>query len=189
MSKQRSAGLFRTCPVTGLKVHRSAEALIKVNAVVAIVALLVGVIAAILMVLTRWQAIHLLSAGMYYRMVTAHGLNMLIFFIIFFEMAILYFTGPVLLNCRLPAPKVGWLGFALMLVGALMVEVMVFGGKADVMFTSYVPLAAAPPYYLGIILFAVGALIVTLLFFASLVVAKREQTYSGSVPLVTLSPR
>lgn len=185
MSNGSSTGVFRTCSVTGLKVDRSAEALIKINAVVAVVALLIGAIAAILMVLTRWQAVHLLSAGMYYRMVTAHGLNMLIFFIIFFEMAILYFAGPVLLNCRLPAPKVGWLAFGLMLVGALIVEVVVFAGKADVMFTSYAPLRATPAYYLGIILFAVGALIVTILFFASLVVAKREQTYSGSVPLVT----
>jgi cytochrome c oxidase subunit 1 len=185
MRAESAAGLFRTCSVTGLKVHRTAEALIKVNAVVAIVALLIGVIAAILMVLTRWQAVHLLGATMYYRMVTAHGLNMLIFFIIFFEMAILYFAGPVLLSCRLPAPKVGWLAFALMVLGALIVEVMVFSGRADVMFTSYAPLRAAPPYYLGIILFAVGALIVTVHFFATLVVARREQTYSGSIPLVT----
>lgn len=185
MNTASPAGLFRTCEVTGLKVHRSAEALIKVNAVAAIVTFLIGVIAAILMVLTRWQAIHLLSAPLYYRMVTAHGLNMLIFFIIFFEMAILYFAGPVLLNSRLPAPKLGWLAFVSMVVGVLLVEVMVFGGRADVMFTSYVPLRADPSYYLGIILFAVGALIVTGLFFATLVVARREQTYTGSVPLVT----
>lgn len=176
---------FRTCAVTGLHVHRTAEALIKVNAVVAIVTFLIGVIAAILMVLTRWQAIHLLSAPMYYRMVTAHGLNMLIFFIIFFEVAILYFAGPVLLNCRFPAPLLGWLAFLLMLGGAVLVEVMVFSGRADVMFTSYVPLRADPPYYLGIILFAVGALLATILFFASLIIARRHKTYSGSVPLVT----
>jgi cytochrome c oxidase subunit 1 len=53
------------------------------------------------------------------------------------------------------------------------------------MFTSYVPLKAHPAFYLGIILFAVGALLVVALFFASLVVAKRERTYQGSVPLVT----
>lgn len=35
------------------------------------------------------------------------------------------------------------------------------------------------------ILFAVGAIIVTTIFFATLVVAKREHTYTGSVPLVT----
>src|SRR6185295_8982813 len=50
---------------------------------------------------------------------------------------------------------------------------------------SYPPLQADPLYYVGIILFAVGALIVTCLFFASLVVAKREHTYEGSIPLVT----
>ncbi|MDH4247150.1 MAG: cbb3-type cytochrome c oxidase subunit I [Deltaproteobacteria bacterium] len=178
-------GLFRTCPVTGLKVHGPAENLIKANAVVAVVTFLVGLVAALLLALTRWQAVHLLPADWYYRLVTAHGLNMLIFFIIFFEMAVLYFAGPILLNARLPMPKVGWLAFVLMVVGAILVEYSVFTGQADVMFTSYPPLRANPNYYLGIILFAVGALLVTILFFATLIVAKKERTYEGSVPLVT----
>ncbi|MBI2567204.1 MAG: cbb3-type cytochrome c oxidase subunit I [Candidatus Schekmanbacteria bacterium] len=178
-------GWGRRCQVTGLKVHSEAEKLIKVNAVVAVVAFLVGVIAAIGLVLTRWQAVHLLPADWYYRLMTVHGMNMLIFFILFFEMAVLYFAGPVLLNCRVPAPKVGWLAFGLMVLGAVMVDVVIFAGKADVLFTSYVPLRAHPLFYLGVILFAVGAILVTCLFFASLVVAKREQTYEGSVPLVT----
>ncbi|MEK6597013.1 MAG: cbb3-type cytochrome c oxidase subunit I, partial [Gemmatimonadota bacterium] len=72
----------------------------------------------------------------------------------------------------------------LMLVGAVMVEYMMWSGRADVLFTSYVPLKAHPLYYLGVILFAVGALIVTLIFFANLVVAKREKRYQGSLPLV-----
>ncbi len=177
--------LFRRCPVTGLNVNRDAENLVKVNAVVAIVSMLIGVISAALLALTRWQAVHLLPADWYYRLLTAHGLNMLIFFIIFFEMAILYFAGPIALGCRQPAPKLGWLAYGLMVLGAIMVNVMVFRGEADVLFTSYVPLRASPLYYLGIILFAVGAMIVTGLFFATLVVAKREKTYEGSVPLVT----
>ena len=152
---------------------------------IAIVCLLVGVISAIGLVLTRWQAVHLLSAVWYYRLLTAHGLNMLIFFIIFFEMAVLYFAGPILLNSRLPAVWAAWLAFILMLAGAVLVNIMVFMGRADVLFTSYPPLKADPNYYLGIILFAVGALIVCALFFASLVVAKKEKTYEGSVPLVT----
>ncbi len=177
--------VFRRCTVTGLNVNRDAENLLKINAVVAIVALLIGALAAILLALTRWQTVHLLSAEWYYRLLTAHGLNMLIFFIIFFEMAILYFAGPIALSSRQPAPKLGWVGFVLMLLGMVMVDWMVFAGKADVLFTSYVPLRADPLYYLGIILFAVGALIVVGLFFASLVVAKREKTYEGSIPLVT----
>lgn len=176
---------FRTCPVTGLKVDKEAELLIKANAVLAVVCMLFGVISAIGLVLTRWQAVHLLPAHMYYRFLTLHGLNMLIFFIIFFEMAILYFAGPVLLNSRLPAPKMGWVAFVLMVVGMVMVNVMILLGQADVTFSSYPPLKAHSNYYLGIILFAVGALIVTILFMASLVVARREKTYEGSVPLVT----
>jgi cytochrome c oxidase subunit 1 len=185
MSASAVSNLFRRCPITGLNVHRDAENLVKVNAVVAIVALLVGAIAGLLLVLTRWQAVHLLSAVWYYRLLTAHGLNMLIFFIIFFEMAVLYFAGPIVLNARVPTPKLGWLSFVLMVAGAVLVEVMVFTGKADVLFTSYPPLRAHPLYYLGIILFAVGALVVSFIFMASLVVAKREKTYEGSIPLVT----
>jgi len=176
---------LRTCPVTGLKICPDAEALVKWHAVTAVVHFLIGVCCAVLLVLTRWQAVHLLPATWYYRILTAHGLNMLIFFIIFFEMAVLHFAGPIVLGCRQPAPKLGWLGYLLMLVGALIVNGFVFAGKADVLFTSYVPLKAHPAYYLGIILFAVGALISTLLFFGAMVKAKKEQTYTGSVPLVT----
>ncbi len=176
---------FRTCPSTGLKVHGQADALIKANAVAATVALLVGGVAAILVLLTRWQAVHLLEATMFYRMLTVHGMNMLIFFIIFFEMAVLYFASAVLLNARVPAPKTGWVAFALMVVGTLMVEWTMWTGRADVLFTSYVPLRAHPLFYLGVIFFAVGALTVVGHFFAILVVAKREMTYDGSVPLVT----
>lgn len=177
--------LFRTCSVTGLKVDKNAETLIKWNAVIAVVCLLIGVLAGIGVLLTRWHAVHLLPAEGYYRYLTAHGLNMLIFFIIFFEMAVLYFAGPVLLSARLPAPKVGFVSFLLMIVGMIMINAMVFTGQADVLFTSYPPLKAHPLYYLGIILFAVGALTVTLHFFAAITIAKKEKSYTGSVPMVT----
>lgn len=177
--------MFRVCGITGLNVNKDSENLIRANAVVSVVALLLGVVAALLLALTRWQAVHLLPADWYYRLLTSHGMNMLIFFIIFFEMAVLYFAGPVVLGARQPAPKLAWGAFGLMLTGAIMTNVTIYAGKADVLFTSYVPLKAHPAYYLGIILFAVGTLIATALFFAALVIAKREKTYQGSVPLVT----
>jgi len=71
-----------------------------------------------------------------------------------------------------------------MVVGAVMVETMMWSGKADVLFTSYVPLRADPNFYLGVILFAVGALVGVSIFFVNIVVAKREQRYEGSLPLV-----
>ncbi|HUF51288.1 MAG TPA: cbb3-type cytochrome c oxidase subunit I [Longimicrobiales bacterium] len=177
--------LFRRCDVTGLKLHRPAELLIKANAVAATIALLIGGISAILILLTRWQAVHLLDPVMFYRVLTAHGLTMLIFFILFFEMAVLYFAAGPLLNSRVAAPKLGWFNFGLMSTGAILCEWMIWTGKADVLMTSYIPLRAHPLYYLGIILFAVGALLVCFQFFATLVIAKREKTYTGSLPLVT----
>ena len=176
---------FRICPRTGLKVNATAEALIKANAVAATVSLLIGGVAAVLVLLTRWQAVHLLPASWFYRILTVHGMSMLIFFIIFFEMAILYFASAVTLNSRVATPRLAWGAFGLMVLGALLVEAMMWAGKADVLFTSYVPLQATSWYYLGVILFAVGALVVVCIFFGTLIVAKRERTYQGSVPLVT----
>lgn len=98
------AARFRTCPATGLQVDLNAERLIRAFAVVAVVMLLAGGVAALLVLLTRWPAMHLLDPLWYYRLLTFHGLNMLIFWIIFFEAAILYFAGPILLNARLPGP-------------------------------------------------------------------------------------
>ena len=179
-----NAATFRTCPVTKRKIDFRAQRLIKVNAVVAVVALLVGATAALLLALTRWQAVHLLPAVWYYRILGVHGMNMLIFFIIFFEMAVLWFVSTVLLNARPAAPRYGWFNFGLMLGGSLLVEAMQWSGRADVLYTSYPPLKAHPLFYLGIILFAVGALGVVGQFFATLTLAKREKTYSGSMPLV-----
>jgi cytochrome c oxidase subunit I len=111
-------------------------------------------------------------------------MSMLIFFILFFEMAVLFFTGTVLINARNSLPKTSWAAFALMVLGALMVEDMMWSGRADVLFTSYVPLRADPLFYLGVILFAVGALVTVGVFFANITVARREKTYPGSLPLV-----
>jgi len=176
---------FRVCGLTNLKIHGDAEKLIKANAIAATISLVIGGIAALLVLLTRWQVIHFLDPQWFYRMLTIHGMSMLIFFIIFFEMAVLYFAGAVVLNCRVPAPRFCWASFWLMVAGALTVEWAMWTAKADVMFTSYVPLQAHWSYYLGVILFAVGALAVIGIFFATLVVAKREKTYEGSIPLVT----
>ena len=51
----------RVCTTTGLSVCRTAQQFIKLNAVSAIVFLLVGGVAALLLALTRWQTVHLLN--------------------------------------------------------------------------------------------------------------------------------
>lgn len=180
-----SATTYRTCPRSGLQFEANAEKLMIANAFVAVVFLLIGGLLAIGVALTRWPAIHWLEADTFYQVLTAHGIDMLIFWIIFFEIAVLYFASSTLLRCRLATPKVAWLAFWLMLIGAVTNNVAVFRGGSSVMMTSYVPMMAAPSFYLGLILFAVGALIACFVFFGTLVVAKRDKTYQGSVPLVT----
>jgi cytochrome c oxidase subunit 1 len=176
---------YRTCPYTGLKVDTAAQTLIKVNAVAAVIFLALGGLMGLLVALTRWPAVHLLPAEWFYLILTGHGANVLLFWIIFFEIAVLYFASAILLNSRLAAPKIAWLGFALMVVGATLANVAVLQGDSSVMFTSYPPMQAAPHFYLALILFAVGALLGVGVFFGTLVVAKDEQTYEGSIPLVT----
>ncbi len=128
---------------------------------------------------------HLLPPDWFYLVLTAHGLDMLVFWIIFFEIAVLYFCASTLLRCRLAAPRWAWAAFVLMVAGAIINNYSVTRGDSSVMFTSYAPMGAHPTFYLGLILFAVGALIACFVFFGTLVVAKNEKTYHGSVPLVT----
>lgn len=176
---------FRTCSTTGLRIERSAELLIKVNAVAAVIFLAVGGFFGLLVALTRWPAVHLLPKDMFYLVLTAHGFDVLLVWIIFFEMAVLYFASAVLLGSRLALPKVAWAGFVLMILGAVITNVAVLQGESSVMFTSYPPMMAEPHFYLGTILFAVGALLGCVVFFGTLVIAKQERTYQGSIPLVT----
>jgi len=176
---------FRTCPYTGLKVDAAAQTLIKANAVAAVVFLALGGLMGLLVALTRWPAVHLLPADWFYLVLTGHGANVLLFWIIFFEIAVLYFASAILLNSRLAAPKLAWLGFALMVIGAVLANIAVLQGDSSVMFTSYPPMQAKSHFYLALILFAVGALVGVGVFFATLVIAKEEGTYQGSIPLVT----
>ncbi len=178
------AGRVRGCDTTGLPICLTAQTFIKLHAVVAVVFLLIGGISAILLGLTRWPAVHLLNAEWYYRILTLHGLDMLIVMILNFEVAILYFVGPVLLNSRLFSSRLAWTGFVLMQGGALMFNVAILSGTSDVLMTSYAPLQASPWFYLGIILLAVGTLIGVINYLGTLYIAHRDHTYEGSVPLV-----
>ncbi len=149
-----SNGTFRICPESGLQFDKPAEWLMRIHAVFAVVILLFGGITALLVTLTRWPAVHLLPADRFYQMLTAHGVNMLIFWIITFEIAVLYFCSSTLLRCRLATPRIAWLGFALMLIGVIVNNLAVASGDASVMMTSYVPMPANPNFYLGLIIFA-----------------------------------
>lgn len=177
-------GRVRTCNTYGLPIDLDAQFFIKANAVFAVVHLLIGAVAALFLALTKWSAIHYLGDEWFYRMITVHGLNMLIFWIIYFEMAVLYFVGSALLNTRMFSKAMAWVSLVLMFTGAVMTDIIVFMGLGDVMMTSYAPLKAHPLFYLGIILFAVGALTTIINFFMTMYVAWKEKNYGETMPLV-----
>jgi len=174
------ATTYRTCPRTGLQFDLDADKLMRWNAVAGVLWLLVGGITALLVILTRWPAIKLLPADQFYLILTAHGIDMLILWILFFEMAVLYFASSTLLRCRLATPKVAWLGFWLMVIGGIMTNVAIFQGGSSVMFTSYVPMQAAPHFYLGIILVAVGALVVQVLVIRPRLTRRSDAVLAGA---------
>ncbi len=179
---------FWTCDVTGLKVHDTAVPPLMANAVTGVVFLLVGGLLSVLIGLTRWEAVDLLPDKWYYIVLTLHAWSMLIFWIIFIEVAILYFACTAVLNARLVSPRAAWLAYAMMLGGAALAALtaLLQGDTRDQpLLTSYVPLDIHPLFFVGAIIFAVGALLATCIFFATIYMAKRERTYEGSLPLVT----
>ncbi len=182
MSATIDTPTFRDCEVTGFRVSLAGQRHTLANAVVAVVLLAAGGVMAILIALQR-QGLPI-NDDWWYRLLASHGATMLLFWILFFEVAALYFGSTVLLNARMLAPKVAWANFVMMVVGVALAQWAMFTGQATVMFTAYPPLTAHPLYYLGVLLFAVGVLVACIHFFANIVVARRERTYEGSLPLV-----
>lgn len=180
------AFLARTCGVTGLVVDRHAERLFMVNAVTAVVYLAIGGILALLIALTRWEAVHLLPMPSFYAVLSAHGMVMLIFWILFFEMAGLVFASTILLSARMLVPALGWTAYGMMLVGSIVSFWLMMSGEAVVMFTSYPPLQAPPLYYASVLIFAVGAILAVVHFFIN-VIGARMRGEVRSLPLFTFA--
>ncbi len=165
---------FRTCSVSGFKVHKPVEPLIITNLVTSVLFLLLGGIMALGVLLTRWPTAHILSEEWFYRALTMHGLAMLVFWIVFFEMALIYFGASVVLNSRFCMSRTAWIGYGLMLLGSVVVTGAVLSGNATTMFTTYPPLQAHHLYYWGVIVFAVGIFLALAAFFTTVMVAQKE---------------
>lgn len=183
---QAVAALQRRCQVTGLMVDRSAERQIMAFAVTAVIYLAIGGLLALLIALTRWQAVHLLPYESFYAFLSTHGMVMLIFWIIFFEIAGLIFGSTVLLSARMVVPPLGWVAYGMMLVGSVVATVLMLTGQAVVMFTSYPPLKAPPLYYAAVLVFAVGAILGVVHFVMNLIGARLRGDV-GSLPLFTFA--
>jgi cytochrome c oxidase subunit 1 len=179
---------FRTCGVTGLEIHRSAERFVKLFGLTAVVALLVGGIFAFTVALTRWEVIGLLGPGDFYTHLSMHAWNLLIFWMVFMEIAILYVGGPIVLGRRLPATIFAKIGYGAMLLGAIVINVSIFtaGGFPDEnapLLTSYAPLESPVGFYAGVVVFIVGAVVAALPFFLTMWRERRENP-GKTLPLV-----
>jgi cytochrome c oxidase subunit 1 len=185
-SNDYDADGFRTCPVTGLDIHRSAENMVKLFGLTAVVALVVGGIFALLVALTRWELVGLLSPGEFYTYLSIHAWYLLVFWMVFLEIAILYVGGPFVLGRELALKRVAQAAYVVMLGGALLITHAVWTtdqpNQAPLL-TSYLPLPSEPNFYLGVSVFLFGALVAAVPFLATIWTGKRENP-GKTLPLV-----
>ncbi len=177
---------FRRCSVTGLDVHRSVETHVKLFGLTAVVALIVGGIFAFTVATTRWELIGLLPEDGYYRHLSMHAWNILIFWMVFMEIAILYVGGPMVLGRKLPLTKLAKAGWITMVAGALGVNYSIWtvsGSQEAPLLTAYVPLNVPMEFYASAIVFLIGATIAALPFLATIWFEKRGAP-DKTLPLV-----
>ncbi|MCU4741308.1 cbb3-type cytochrome c oxidase subunit I [Halobacteria archaeon AArc-m2/3/4] len=178
---------YRTCSVTGLEIHKSVENHVKLFGLTAVLFMVVGGFFAITVVGTRWEAIGLLSSSDYYIHLSMHAWSMLLFWIVFMEVAILYVGGPMVLGRKLPLTVLAKVGYAVMLVGALTIYYAIWTTSAPdqaPLLTAYVPLPSSPVFYAGALVFVLGVVVAALPFFVSIWQEKRANP-GGTLPLVT----
>ncbi|MDM0074084.1 cbb3-type cytochrome c oxidase subunit I [Variovorax sp. J2P1-59] len=94
---------------------------------------------------------------LYYRSVTAHGTAMGYIFPTLVAMGFGYAICELALKQPLVGLRWAWIGFWLLIVGAVMASIPVAAGKASVLYTFYPPLVGSPFYYLGVVLVVVGS--------------------------------
>lgn len=174
-----------TDPETGLRLDRATRRLMLTFLTTAFILLGGAAAAALLVALTRAPAIQLLWPSAYYMALTFHGILSLTMWPHVFEASIWLWVCTSLLRTRLVSPALGWLAYGLAALGILMILGTVASGKASVMYTLYIPLRADPLFYLGHVLYAVGLLVLMILFGLNLLKARAEGTYTGSLPLLT----
>jgi cytochrome c oxidase subunit 1 len=108
----------------------------------------------------------------YYRMLTAHGVLMALVFTTFFITGL--FTYAVYRSIpRDRSPRLGWIGYCVMLIGTVMASVAILDGSASVLYTFYAPLKASPLFYFGATFLVLGTWVVAADLFLNVAWFKR----------------
>lgn len=150
---------------------------------VAFIALLVGGVLGLLQGLNRAGALDLPHWLNYYKVLTAHGVLLVLVLTAFFTIGYLYAGLSNVLGGLLPkVRKMAWTGFWMKIFGAVLAIIPILGNKASVMFTFYPPLAAHPMFYIGLVFIVLGVWV--LAFGAFINVAHwRKQNKGKHIPI------
>ena len=92
----------------------------------------------------------------YYQGLTAHGVINALVLTTFYAVALGYVVVSQALKSKVSVAG-ATISLVLMLGGAVLSAVMIFAGKASVLYTFYPPLMAHPLFYVGLVLFVVGS--------------------------------
>ncbi|MBV8244674.1 MAG: cbb3-type cytochrome c oxidase subunit I [Candidatus Eremiobacteraeota bacterium] len=161
---------------------RSENRVVIAHIYTATTAIVLGALFGLLQGYSRADAIQTPPWFDYYRILTLHGVLMALVFTTFFitglSLFVTYRSIP-----RERSLRLGWLGWAVMVLGTAMAAVTILSGNATVLYTFYAPLKAAPTFYLGATLLVIGTWIVAIEIFEN--VAYFRKAHPGEpVPLV-----
>jgi len=167
-----------------MKVEGSVKTVILGEIIFPIVLLIFGIYHGLMQALYRAGIIKDMSfLGIeYYQGLTLHGV---INAVVFTTMVIVAFGNAVFLYyLKKPLrPAVQWVSFLLMVVGTLMAAWAMFAGKANVLYTFYLPLIAHPAFYIGAALLLVGSIVPLFFDWAPNYIAWRKEHPGEKVPL------
>ncbi|MDQ2050767.1 b(o/a)3-type cytochrome-c oxidase subunit 1 [Natronolimnohabitans sp. A-GB9] len=126
-------------------------------------ALALGGLFGIIQTLHRTDIYRFIESDMYYTVLTAHGVFLVVTFTIFFLVGVFTWAVTTSLDRGVEDIRFTWLWYGLMTIGTVMAAAAILAGftdsidmSADVLFTFYAPLQAHWLFYLGLVVFVVG---------------------------------
>jgi cytochrome c oxidase subunit 1 len=141
-----------------MKIQKSLRPVILIELLFPLMLLVFGIYQGVLQTLYRAGIIRATSFGgiEYYQGLTAHGVINAVVLTTFFAVAFGNAVVSQFLGVSIStSAALGSLG--LMILGVAMTAVMIFSGKASVLYTFYPPLKAHPLFYIGLALFIIGS--------------------------------
>lgn len=145
--------------LTDFTFNKKDSNLIMANILFSFIAVFLGGLAGFLQLSQRSGWITLPEWLTYYQLLTAHGVLLALVFTTFFIVGYL-FSGMIrTLNGNLTATErnLGWIGFYLMAIGAIIATIVILSNDGTVLYTFYAPMQASPWFYIGLALVIVGS--------------------------------